>query len=1238
MIFKRANTKADDGKFKALKIASIAIFGLFALIYLSFLFILPNVIDINKFTPQIEAELKKQTKFGFELVNPKLQTTFRFGVKVKADKIALEYEDGSDFVDIEYPSIEINLPTLLFKRLNLDKIYAKNINVLLVYGKNKKYTVMDYIIEQPQETPREAVPELPVKIKNINIIVDNANLVLEDKNINKSFELKTGKTNLNLASLEGPVKIKTTGDIGVKNSDKNFVNFDINLFVKLPKMAAQPQKEEIKIEPFNPFENLDKFNFHSKILVDLKINDLENFDAKGYLKVSDATLTLNSLQLPKSFLNADFNGSEIKIDTNLYIAQNEFLNSKGKIKMGKNPKIDISAKTEKISLNNVLNLSEAVLDVFNINNDLKNITATGLITCDFNVKSDMKKIESSGNLKLRNGLILYKKMNIALTQIGSLLDFDNNKVAIKDTSANLNGAKFMVNGEILSNSKLDIKINSDPLKIAEIMKLGEALKIIRAKDFADFVFSGGLITISVDLKGDLQNISPRANVLIDKLAMTIKSLNLPLNISKIDVKVTPNKKDFDINILVSQVTGGFVDPKLALNIPAIKITGDSKVLNLPAFNATLEGTDAMVEGKISDYAVNPKLNFKANGSVAPATVLAFVPKESRSLVKYAGKMPFSGTLTGDLMNMSVTGSVESSPQNYISVVDIDDLKGQNNKLNLDINLKGDNLDINNIAINSKTAAVKGKISNISAKNPTINGLDINVPQKLNITAPAFDNIKLAVSTNLHVAGTALNPTITGNCVISNLKYPPLNLAVQNANVDFKKTLISVVSNGITLGKSDFTGDLTMSSDFSKIITINNIKFNSNYFDSDELMKIMSSMPNTQTTAGPEMPLVIKSGRGTIGKLKSGDVIVENIGFDFNMYNNLFKITNMTATAYDGKVTGDIDYNIAKLKADINCVGKNINVKKASKATMGMALPLSGTLDGMIKASFTGETYDQQMRTLNGLAKFDIKDGEMRNFIRFEHFLYAGNIVTQNLLGFNLNSVISAVTRVDTGQFKTLEATVTFANSWANIQEFKSSGPNMSLWANGKYNLLTNFADMTVLGRISPRVASVLGPLGNLSIDKILGKLPEKGLEILSVIKSVTPQNPLLMQVNTSDITKIPPLSVSTADNETKEFQVILNGPADSTRSVKSFKWITDKNITQPTSPTTSPATTNTLKETGTKVQETIQNKLQNVLPTQTQPVQPSALQTTQPAMPQVPENLQKLKDGLNILRNNLPGN
>ncbi len=1158
--------KANWVKFKKPAIITLSsIFGILAALYAVFL-IAPFFVDLNKFTPNVQSELKKYTKLDFELQNPKLSTTFDLALKLSADKIALKYKNGAHFALLENASIKINLPTLLVKHLNLDKIYVKKADVSLVFDKNKKYTIMDYFIEQPKAQNEAQEAQLPVEIRNIKLVVDELNFKLKDENTSKTFLLNAKGNLIHLASLNGPLKVKTKGFLGLEGRKAKFIDFDVNLQTKLPEIAQKPQKKEeteFKMIDFNPFENFEKFNFYANILADLKINDVtSDFKADGTVKISDITLALNSVQLPKSFAQVEFKGNDIIKKAKLYVAQNEFIALDSKIKTGKNLKLDLNAKTDRISLNNIRQLSAAVFDMFNIENDLKNAQTTGYLTCDFNLKSDGKKIQSQGKSELKEGSFKYPKMALNVTNIVSLLDFSNNKLTIKDTSAFLNGSKFSVKGEILTNSQLNINVNSDPIKIMDIVRLGTQLKVIRASDVKDYDFRGGIIKIAVKLTGKLDKITPDASIDVQNVAMIIKSLAMPVNIENIKIKAVPNKKDFIANIDVTNVTGHMTMPKFNLKIPKMNMKADSKIVNIPQTDIYLDDTKAALDGKIEEYMINPNFNFDAKGNIAPSSVVQLVDKPNQKYIRYAGKMPAVVNVNGDFNNIKVTGKITSNPQNYVSVVDINTINGLENILNFDINLAGDNLSLNDISLlskGSKIAEVKGKIGSIYKKNPTIAALNISLPQKLTMTVGALGNLKLAASGNIAVSGSAASPVLSGSASVADLYYPQFGLKIGDLKLDFKRSVIDASASGISVAKSDFSGDAQISSDFSKAIRINSLNFNSNHFDSDELLKLMSSMPNTPTTPGPSAPagFEILKGRGTIGNIKSGTLSAQNVGFDFDLKNNLFNIKNMQAAAYDGKISGDIDYHLAQLRTNVNVSAKDINVAKFGKAMGSVVVPITGTADGIAKVSFKGATFDQQMKSLNGSAKFNVQEGHMEDFIKFENFLYASNLISQNLFKFNLNSIISSVSSKNTSYFKKLEGVINFADGWANLQTFKSQGPSMSLNVDGKYNLTTNFADLTVLGRVSSAVASVMGPLGDYSVSNLIDKAAsanETVSTILNIAKAVAPANPLLQTVTPSEIAKIPALSTGETAN-TKSFRVVINGLATKTTSVKSFKWV-----------------------------------------------------------------------------------
>ena len=1170
MIFKKIRNNPELLKL-SLRVL-IVVFSFFAVLYAAFLFVLPNVVDINKFTPQLNAQLEQLSGFKLVLKNPKLKTTWRLGVKVLADSVSLKYDNDEDFLTLSSPSVEINLPTLVLGHLNLDKIYFPEAKIALVFTKDKKYTLEKYIIKALESAKNDAADNskgqkpLPVELRNINIVSNNFLVTLDDKNINKTFVLSANGTKISLSSLSGPLKVTTKGYLGALGNDTNFVDFDIKLQTKLPEFEQQESKKEADNFDFdfnfNPLVGLDMFALQSKLNVDLKVSDLgEKFSAKGYFNLDDLSIKINDYQLPKSFIKTDFDKNTIKSDSSIFISKDEFILAKNSLTTGKKSKIDLSVKTDKISLNNVKNLIFSVLEMFAINNDLKSASATGEFECDFNLKSDFKKVQSSGKLLLKEGNIIYPKASLKLSNINSLLDFNGNKIDIKDTSALLNGSKFSLTGSIDNDTNTDIKIQSDPLKVSDIIKLAKEFAIIKENDIKDYSFGTGTLSVLVNIKGKLQNIVPSADIVLDKFTMTVKSLKMPVSLEKLTIVVTPDDKDKN-NFIAKADALNFLatmkNPAFSIKAPKCSINADSKNLQILPFNLALQGSNVNVSGSLNNYMTKPEILLNFNGKIAPDTVLSFVPSKSKKYVSYKGQMPIEGSLSGSLDDVKIDTTISSDSNNYINVIDIKNIQNAQNKLVANLNLKGDSLVLNNIALNSRganVATLSGRVNKIYSAAPQFAPLNIVVPNALGISIAVLDKLSFELVNNIALSGNIYSPSIAGSANISNISYPPFGASIASLILNFNKSVINAQASAIKLAGSDFSGNAEISSNFGKIITVNSLNFNSSYIDSDAIMKLTASMPNTQTSAGPSLPLAIKKGSAKISKLKSGNIIAQNITSDFTLKDNLFTLSNIVATFADGKITGEATYNISNTKVTLDGVGKSLNAKKAASCFEGgSSLIVSGVLNGIAKLNLRGNTFEQQMRTLNGQVMFDISNGQYGEAARFERFLHAGNLLTQSILNLNLNQTISAVTSRNTGEFKSMEGKISLSNGWANITSFESQGPNMSLYVTGKYNLLTSNSDLKILGRISSSIVSVLGPIGSFSLNSVVNKLPEKGLAILNTIKTIAPANPLFEDIKQSDLDKIPSLSTVSNNSASKDFQVIISGPVTKTTSIKSFKW------------------------------------------------------------------------------------
>ena len=322
-----------------------------------------------------------------------------------------------------------------------------------------------------------------------------------------------------------------------------------------------------------------------------------------------------------------------------------------------------------------------------------------------------------------------------------------------------------------------------------------------------------------------------------------------------------------------------------------------------------------------------------------------------------------------------------------------------------------------------------------------------------------------------------------------------------------------------------------------------------------ILKGSVSIPSVKI---PEVPLTmtdmqvslngpIVKGNGTLKKFVTGGIVAENLASDFNLTNNVFYLKNLSGEAFDGKINGNISYNISNGHIGVAFKGVGMDAEKAIAGSAGLKNALSGKLNFNANVTLHGATQTAMMKNLKGKASFDISDGSFGNIGRFEHFLFAQNLQQNSIVKAVVNSVKSLPTIKNTAQFKTISGNMSFNNGWAQLNPVKTSGPSMSYYVKGRYNLLNATANVVILGRLSAEVVAVLGPLGDLSVSKLTSYIPKFGTATGNIINALT-TNP--KAENTASIP-----ALSNGNKNYKDFKVVFNGGVESRSSVKSFKWL-----------------------------------------------------------------------------------
>ena len=81
--------------------------------------------------------------------------------------------------------------------------------------------------------------------------------------------------------------------------------------------------------------------------------------------------------------------------------------------------------------------------------------------------------------------------------------------------------------------------------------------------------------------------------------------------------------------------------------------------------------------------------------------------------------------------------------------------------------------------------------------------------------------------------------------------------------------------------------------------------------------------------------------------------------------------------------------------------------------------------------------------------------------------------------------------------------MSFSGGNANLKNIQSTGKSIAYYVSGKYNLINGYTDVVVLGRLDASIVKLLGPLGELSAEKILSFIPNFGSQTAKLFNSLT---------------------------------------------------------------------------------------------------------------------------------------
>lgn len=1163
------------------KIFGFSVLGIATLAYLSFLFVLPNAIDANKFKPEVQKIAKEQANLSVDFENAKIITTPLLGAGLKAENIIVKLPDDSVLFSADSFKTRIALPSLFFLTAKVSCLEIDNpfINLEIANNQFKVMQLVEDILNKGKEQRLEKVGQVEqeefwfnpawIRIKVPNVTLKNYKILAND--LKSGHYLKFTGEELHAGYFNGKrVKVKTYAELFSDENKNITANVNINTFLPPPAPALDEEDdpaERIDIPFINPVEMYRNYDLKANLDTNLRINNSNGIiNSYGYFNIENITMKVAHLNLPESYLRAKTFGQTVDLDTNIYPAKDQNITLLGKLNYSSHPKMDMIIKTADIKFNDMLILTKAFLDSLSIYNELDRISATGDLKADCQIKTNFKKLRSNGSIIVKNGGINVKGVGKVLADTNINIILDNNVLDIKDSSLKVNESLVAIDGRIDEKSVADISIKADKVPLPVLFNAFAPKEIRNA-----YNFKSGNTTLELGLNGKLKKAVATAKIGLDNLNIGDKARNFAILNKKFTGEFFCNSKELKGNLKNEGLITSLPKTGSSISVPLfeLEIANKNVIIKENKINFNDKST-ITYSGEVLDFEKLKSISFNAKGNILADDIIKLIGKEFKPFIHSAGSIPVKLSFDGNGKKQTLFVQALADRYNFITPVDYNELKDQDTSLQAVVDFKGNRIKIKNtgLSIRNVTVDEKGKeiitYDNVSDIDGTIEGNRINLikimfPKTLNGKIFAFPNSSYQLDGKAYVFGETSAPRMRGGFEIKNLSIPELLLDLRKFELKFRGHEADIIAEDLILNGSDIQTKTTFSLIPSSVFNILNSNISSRYFNLDRVMVVseraMKYVPatTTQTTANSapaDIPVSIHNGRIDFARIITGNIDLRNTTSRISLHNNVFRLHNLRTNAFNGQINGNIGVNLLSMLLDIDVNGKNIDVEKAMLDACAMKDTLSGTADFNAKISLSGLTLEEQMKSLKGDVNFVVKDGQFGPFAKLENLILAENIRESQFFQTAIGGMISGLLTIDTTHFSELKGSLNFKDGICYLNPVTSLGNILSLHIFGEFDLLRNACDMKVRARMASLISNLLGPLGAINPANLLNSAASLNVvtaKAFSIFCEMVPEEELEL---------LPRFSNSYIDNAATKFQIVVRGDvAKSLTLVKSFKWL-----------------------------------------------------------------------------------
>lgn len=660
------------------------------------------------------------------------------------------------------------------------------------------------------------------------------------------------------------------------------------------------------------------------------------------------------------------------------------------------------------------------------------------------------------------------------------------------------------------------------------------------------------------------NDTSRLEILPDKLKKVLK--HFERYYGNADIKLAIKKNLLDGKINIKNFEAKHIKSNLPFSFDNFVIHLNENKIHINNLTAQLGDIPLYGNITIADLYNNPDINGFFTSKITNTFIENYLPSGISNKFIVQGDINFSAKFNGTQDSFNLYPKLTFNPESDL-IFDGTNLGEVSDKREFDGYIK-----FEKDKINIKKFDYIKYISSQNNKTFPVNFATVNGVLKIdedNIILPEEMNIK----TNKNLSARILNvffknqvlkqgtlncdlkyitdkATKTGKLLGSidckNIDIPIFDTLVKNIQINGNKDKIDVKLFGF-LADSRIMMNSVLENEISTKPKIKSLNIYADVIDNNKLLTHLSKTHNALTTNSniknmDLSGLSIENGILDIKEMKIKSLVAKNLKSNFSIdKNGIFHANNTQIEVGEGTITSNLSYNLATTDIKANFELANVDSNYVAETLFDAKNQIYGKMNGKIYLSTKGYEQEEIIKNLSGFVYFDIADGKMPKLGSLEYLLRASNIVKSGVTGFTLNSILELLNLVKTGYFTSISGGCKIENGIAKDIEIFSQGENLSLYIHGNYDISKTNAEMEILGKLSKRISTIFGTIGNTSLNTFFKLIP--GISMIDFNRKNFIQ----------DVEKIPPFTNGKYDSRT--FQAIINGNINESGYVQSFKWV-----------------------------------------------------------------------------------